>query len=98
MAKKILIKPLITEKSENQTETFNQYGFIVHKNANKVEIKAAIKSTYGVEPSSVNTMIIPAKTKMRHTKRGRTIGRKPSYKKAIVTLQEGDVIDFYGEV
>ncbi|ATL47429.1 50S ribosomal protein L23 [Chitinophaga caeni] len=94
----VLIKPVVTEKVNKATEKFNRYYFIVDKKANKVEIKNAVKQFYGVEPVSVNTSVMPGKTKTRFTKAGFISGRKPSFKKAIVTLAEGDSIDLYANI
>ena len=94
----ILIKPLITEKADTLSESKTQYSFIVDKNANKIEIKKAIEQLYTVNVESVNTMIIPGKRKSRNTKRGVLHGRKPSYKKAVVTLGTGETIDFFGDI
>lgn len=94
----ILLKPLITEKADTLSEGKNQYSFIVDKTANKIEIKKAVESLYTVNVESVNTMVIPGKRKTRNTKRGVLHGRKPSYKKAIITLAEGDNIDFFGDI
>ena len=93
----VLIKPLITEKASAANET-GQYGFVVNKKANKVEIKKAVESMYGVTVENVNTMNYLGKTKRRYTKSRILSGRKPSYKKAIVTLAEGEMIDFYGDI
>lgn len=99
MAKKnILIKPLITEKSEKLSEKRNQYCFMVDKKANKIEIKNAVETMFNVSVDSVNTMIVPGKVKSRNTKSGVLKGRKPSYKKAYVTLTQGEEIDFYGDI
>lgn len=94
----ILIKPLITEKADTLSESKTQYSFIVDKNANKIEIKKAVEQLYTVNVESVNTMIIPGKRKSRNTKRGVLHGRKPSYKKAVVTLGTGETIDFFGDI
>lgn len=94
----ILIKPLITEKMTAQSERFNRYGFVVDKKATKPQIKKAIESLYGVSVSSINTMIFGGKKKSRYTKSGTILGRTNFYKKAIVTLAEGDVIDFYSNI
>ncbi|MFT6807674.1 MAG: large subunit ribosomal protein L23 [Saprospiraceae bacterium] len=98
MAKEILIKPLITEKSENISETLSQYTFVVNRKANKIEIRKAIEGMYNVTVDSVNTMIVPGKTKIKNTRSGLQKGRKPSFKKAIVTLSEGEEIDFFGDL
>ncbi|MCD6354340.1 MAG: 50S ribosomal protein L23 [Prolixibacteraceae bacterium] len=94
----ILIKPLVTEKMTQQSERFNRYGFVVDRNASKPEIKRAIESLYDVTVDSVNTMIYGGKMKSRYTKSGVITGKMASYKKAIVTLVEGDSIDFYSNI
>jgi len=96
--KTILIKPLITEKADTLSEGKGQYSFIVNKDANKIEIKKAVESLYTVNVEAVNTMVIPGKRKTRNTKRGVLHGRKPSYKKAVVTLVSGETIDFFGDI
>ena len=98
MAKTILIKPIITEKAESLTEGWNQYSFVVNKKANKVEIRKAVEKMYGVSVDSVNTAIMPAKAKNRNTRTGIIRGHISSYKKAIVTLAEGEEIDFFGDI
>jgi len=94
----ILIKPIVTEKANTQTEDLNRYGFVVDKRANKLQIKKAIEELYGVTVASVNTMNYPGKSKMRYTRTGIISGKTSSYKKAIVTLAEGDSIDFYSNI
>ena len=79
-------------------EAFNRYGFVVEKTANKVEIRLAVEELYGVKVADVNTMIYAGKRKQRFTKSGVSVGKTPSYKKAIVTLAEGEVIDFYSNI
>lgn len=98
MAKTILIKPLITEKAEMLSEEKGKYSFVVAKDANKIEIKKAVEAMFQVTVDSVNTMIMPAKTKNRSTRSGILEGRKPAYKKAVVTLTEGEEIDFFGDI
>lgn len=93
----VLRKPLVTEKVSALNEK-GKYGFIVDTDANKVEIKKAVEKQYGVNVESVNTMVVMGKKKTRYTKAGVLAGRKPSYKKAIVTLAAGEVIDFYSNV
>ena len=92
-----LKKPLVTEKVSALNEK-GKYGFIVASDANKVEIKKAVEKQYGVNVERVNTMVVMGKKKARYTKAGVLAGRKPSYKKAIVTLAAGEVIDFYSNV
>jgi large subunit ribosomal protein L23 len=94
----ILVKPIITEKITSQSEKFNRYGFVVSKEANKLEIKAAIEKMYGVKVDSVNTQQYIGKVKTRNTTRGMAIGRVNRNKKAIVTLKKGEVIDFYASI
>lgn len=98
MAKTILIKPVITEKAERLTDSREHYTFVVEKSVNKIEIKKAIEAMYGVTVERVNTMIVPGKVKNRTTKSGVLRGRVPAYKKAVVTLADGETIDLYGEV
>lgn len=94
----VLIKPVVTEKSNALSEEQNKYVFIVAKNANKLTIKKAIESMYNVSVEKVNTLIMPATAKVRHTKSGIANGKKKSYKKAIVSLVDGDTIDFYSNI
>ncbi len=94
----ILIKPIITEKMTAQAEKLNRYGFIVAKEANKLEIKAAIEKAYNVKVDTVNTQQYVGKVKTRNTTRGVAIGRVNRSKKAIVTLKQGETIDFYASV
>jgi large subunit ribosomal protein L23 len=93
----ILKRPLVTEKVSALNEK-GKYGFIVDINANKIDIKKAVEKLYGVNVEKVNTINVMGKHKVRYTKTGILGGRKPNYKKAIVTLSEGEVIDFYSNV
>jgi len=93
----ILKRPLVTEKVSSLNEK-GKYGFIVNADANKVEIKQAVEKQYGVNVEKVNTMRVMGKQKTRYTKTGILSGRRPGYKKAIVTLAQGEVIDFYSNV
>ena len=93
----ILIKPLVTEKVSELNEK-GKYGFIVANHANKVDIKKAVEKMYGVTVEDVNTMIYPGKRKTRYTKKQILTGRTKSFKKAIVTVAEGEVIDFYSGI
>ncbi|WP_317896924.1 50S ribosomal protein L23 [Aurantibacillus circumpalustris] len=94
----ILIKPIITEKMTAQAEKLNRYGFVVAKEANKLEIKAAVEKMYSVKVDSVNTQQYVGKVKTRNTTRGVAVGRVNRNKKAIVTLKQGEVIDFYASI
>lgn len=94
----ILIKPIITEKMTAQAEKLNRYGFVVAKAANKLEIKAAVEKMYNVKVDSVNTQQYVGKVKTRNTTRGVAVGRVNRNKKAVVTLKQGEVIDFYASI
>lgn len=95
MNKNILVRPIVTEKSTILNEKQNRYAFVVDKNANKIEIKKAVEEMYGVSVVSVNTLVMPAKNKTKFTKKGQIHSRKGSYKKAYISLAQGDNIDFY---
>ena len=94
----IILKPLVTEKMSDQTERFNRYGFVVDRRATKPQIKKAIESLYDVTVDSVNTMVYGGKMKSRFTKGGVITGKTAAYKKAFVTLVDGDNIDFYSNI
>lgn len=94
----ILIKPLITEKMSAATDKFNRFGFVVEPSANKIEIKKAVEAMYGVVVQEVNTMVYAGKAKSRFTKTGLQKGRTSRFKKAVVTLAEGDSIDFFSSI
>lgn len=96
--KDVLVKPLITEKMTATTEKLQRYGFVVKRDATKDQIKLAVKELYGVEVISVNTMIYAGKRKFRGTRKGYVQGRTNAFKKAIVCLKEGEVIDFYSNI
>lgn len=91
----VLIKPILTEKANSQMEKNRRYSFMVDKRANKLEVKAAVESFYNVKVIDVNTNVVPGKQKNRFTKTGFIQGVKPSYKKATVTVAEGDTIDLF---
>ena len=93
----VLKRPIITEKTQKQN-TKGQYVFEVNMNANKVEIAAAVEKMYGVTVSDVNTMRQIGKKKSRMTKTKVSTGKTQTFKKAIVSLHEGDLIDFYAEM
>ncbi|MDL2319935.1 50S ribosomal protein L23 [Alistipes sp. OttesenSCG-928-B03] len=94
----ILIKPILTEKMTVQGEKLNRYGFIVDPRANKYQIRAAIEQMYDVKVTDVNTIKYMGKAKSRYTKQGLTQGRANNFKKAIITLKDGDKIDFYSNI
>ena len=94
----ILKKPLITEKSTKLSEKLNQFGFMVDKDATKPQIIKAIESMYAVNVTGISTIKYAGKAKSRFTKKGLFEGRKPGFKKAIVTLKEGQAIDFFQNI
>ena len=94
----ILLKPIVTEKMTTLGEDLNRFGFLVHKDANKIQIKQAVEKMYGVTVESVNTMRYGGKSKSRFTKSGVITGKTKSFKKAIITLAEGETIDFYSNI
>lgn len=95
----ILLEPIITEKLTDITDGMpNRYGFKVARSANKQEIKKAVEDMYGVHVVSINTMRYDGKRKARYTKGGLIVGRTPAFKKAIVTIKEGQEIDFFNHI
>ena len=91
----IIIKPVLTEKMTIQGEKLNRYGFIVDVRANKLQIRNAVEQMYITDVNTVNYM---GKLKSRYTKAGLLEGRANNFKKAIVTLKDGDKIDFYSNI
>jgi large subunit ribosomal protein L23 len=94
----VLVKPILTEKANAQQEKLRRYAFKVNRKANKLEIKKAVEGFYGVTVVDVNTAVVPAKHKSRFTKAGVVEGRKPAYKKALVTVAVGESIDLYSNI
>jgi large subunit ribosomal protein L23 len=94
----ILLKPIVTEKMTAQNEKLNCYGFVVDKHTNKIQIRKAVEEMYNVSALAVNTMRYGGKTKSRHTKTGIVKGKAPAFKKAFITLKEGDKIDFFSNI
>ena len=94
----IIMKPVLTEKMTALTEKQHKVAFLVAKNANKIEIKKAVEAMYGVNVQAVNTQRYQGKVKSRYTRAGVIKGRTNSYKKAIVTLAEGESIDFFSNI
>ena len=94
----IIKKPVITEKMTAISEKLNRYAFIVDVRANKLQIKKAVQDLYGVQVAAVNTMRYDGKLKSRYTKTGMIEGRRDAFKKAIVTLAEGETIDFFSNI
>ncbi|MBN2667322.1 MAG: 50S ribosomal protein L23 [Bacteroidales bacterium] len=95
---KILLKPIVTEKMTKDGDKFNRYGFVVERSANKIQIRKAVEELYGVTVESVNTIRYGGKVKSRNTKSGLLVGKTAAYKKAVVTLAEGNKIDFYSNI
>jgi large subunit ribosomal protein L23 len=94
----IILRPVVTEKMEKLSEKLNQYGFIVEKTANRLQVKKAVEEAYGVNVVSVNTLRYGGKSKSRYTRAGLIAGKTNSFKKAIVTLKEGEQIDFFSNI
>lgn len=94
----ILVKPILTEKANAQQEKLRKYAFKVDRKANKLEIKKAVEDFYGVTVVDVNTVVVPGKNKTRYTKAGFIQGMKSAYKKALVTVAEGETIDLYANI
>lgn len=94
----IIKKPIVTEKMTKDSETFNRYGFVVDPRANKLQIKKAVEEMYDVTVDNIRTMNYAGKATLRMTKAGIISGKKNSFKKAIVTLVDGDAIDFYSNI
>jgi len=95
---RIVLKPIVTEKMTAISENLNRYGFYVKKEANKIEIKEAIEKLYGVNVDKVWTIRYAGKSKSRYTKTGMVTGKNPAYKKAVVTVAEGETIDIYSNI
>ncbi len=94
----ILLRPIVTEKYTQLGEKLNQYGFVVERTANKIQIKKAVQDLYGVKVAVVNTMRYAGKIKSRFTKAGAIVGKKNAFKKAVITLVDGEKIDFYSNI
>ena len=98
MAKPIILKPVVSEKAQDLETGLNKYTFVVAKTANKHQIREAVTEMFDVKVAAVNTLRMPAKLRRRFTKRGLELGKRAAYKKAVVTLREGEAIDTYGEL
>src|SRR5688500_10081588 len=94
----VLVKPIVTEKSNKLSDQRRTYAFRVNRKANKLEVKKAVEDFYGVSVIDVNTIVVPGKAKTKFTKAGFISGRKPAYKKAYVTVAEGETIDLYANI
>ncbi|MDE7410614.1 MAG: 50S ribosomal protein L23 [Paramuribaculum sp.] len=94
----ITIKPIVTEKATKLTETLHRYTFRVSPEADKFQIKKLVEDLYGVKVVNVNTAVVRGKNKSRWTKSGLLRGKTSAYKKAYVTVGEGQTIDFYSNL
>jgi large subunit ribosomal protein L23 len=94
----ILIKPVITEKATADSEMNNRFTFVVSNKANKIQIKDAIESAYGVSVTNIRTMNVRPDRKTRYTKSGMITGKTKAYKKAVVQVAEGETIDLYSNL
>lgn len=94
----VLIRPVLTEKANDQSEERNRYTFIVNRKANKLQIKKAVEDFYGITVEKVNTHVLPSKSKQRFTTSGLLKGRTSAKKKAIVTVAEGESIDLFSDI
>ncbi len=87
----VVKRPLITEKSERGREVAQQYAFEVHRDATKIQVKNAVEKLFGVHVTGIRTAIARGKNK----RVGRNLGRRPNWKKAIVTLRQGETISLF---
>lgn len=94
----VLKKPIATEKYTALGEKLNQFAFIVDKKATKDIIKKEIQRIYDVTVTDIRTMTYLGKSKSRMTKKGIIEGKKPDFKKAVVTLKKGEQIDYYANI
>ncbi len=94
----VLVKPILSEKANKQQEKSRIYAFRVSHKANKLEIKKAVESFYGVNVTEVNTLVVPGKKRSRYTKAGFVNGVKPGFKKALVQIAEGETLDLYANM
>ena len=94
----IEIRPIITEKATAYSEKLNCYTFAVSPDANKFQIKDIVEKLYNVRVERVNTALYAGKRKQRYTKTGLVRGRRPAFKKAYVTVAEGQKIDYYSNI
>lgn len=94
----IMIKPVVTEKATKLTEKLNRYTFSVSPEANKYQIKDLVEKLYGVKVVSVNTSVVRAKNKSRWTKSGLLRGKTERWKKAFISVAEGQNIDFFSNI
>ena len=91
----VIIKPLISEKANSQSELSGVYTFLVDTKANKIQIKQAVEAAYSVTVEDVRTMIYAPKVSSKYTKKGLQVGKTNKLKKALVQLVEGETIDIF---
>ena len=91
----ILVRPIFTEKIARLQESENKYAFEVDRNANKIEIRKAIEKKFDVKVKNIQTMVEAGKMRQQMTRRGRFYGKRPDWKKAVVTLAEGDKLELF---
>ena len=94
----ITITPIVTEKATQLTEKLNRYTFRVSPDANKYQIKTLVEQLYGVKVVNVNTAVVRGKNRSRWTKSGLLRGKTNQWKKAFITVAEGETIDFYSNI
>ena len=94
----ISIQPIVTEKATKLSEKLNRYTFRVSPEANKYQIKQLVEKLYGVKVVNVNTALVRGKNKSRWTKSGLLKGATSAYKKAFITVADGETIDFYSNI
>lgn len=92
------IEPIVTEKATKLTEKLNRYTFRVSLEANKFQIQDIVEKLYGVHVVRVNTAVMRGKNRSRYTRTGIIKGSTPAFKKAIITVAEGETIDFYSNI
>lgn len=92
------IEPIVTEAATRLTDKLNRYTFRVSPDANKFQIKDLVEKLYGVKVVNVNTQVVRGKNKSRYTKSGLLRGKTDKWKKAYVSIAEGQTIDFYSNI
>ncbi len=94
----IMIRPVVSEKATQISEKNNRFTFRVSPDANKHQIKDAVEKLYDVKVTGVSTMNYEGKRKQRYTRRGLQRGKMSAFKKAVVTVAQGQTIDFYSNL
>lgn len=94
----ITITPIVTEKATRLTEKLNRYTFRVSPEANKHQIRQLVEQIYGVHVTGVNTQVVRSKNRSRWTKSGLLRGKTAEWKKAVITVKDGQTIDFYSNL